>query len=465
MSNYTYKEMKTNIKCVQEIQEFTLKQEINEHVHMEMTAVVKEEEKDNYVKSVLENEQIEVSVDDTVLFLGMVENVEIKQEGGFYFLTVKGISNTYQTDLKKKRKSFQNKKQTYRDMVSSIISEYSQGNMLDMVSEGAKISNIQLQYYETDWNYIKRMASHFNAGIVANCQLEGPKIYFGIPKGKDIRKIEDYEYRISKNVAGYMKESHNANKKISEKDSMTVHIVSDRNFDIGDRGTFEGGIVYVREKTIKMSKGILKYHYELCSKNGLTKPKIFNEKMAGVSLKGRVLERVRDHLKVKLEIDESQDKETAWLFPYATMYASEGNSGWYCMPEENDTVWVYFPDTESGNAVATSSIRVQGSAGDKIDDPKVKYFRTADGKEVMFSPDEIVITCSDNSIYITLNKDDGITISSTEKIKIHSDKEIKIEAEEKLTVSASEQVNIKCKSSEIKMDGDIDIRGDEVRVN
>ena len=83
----------------------------------------------------------------------------------------------------------------------------------------------------------------------------------------------------------------------------------------------------------------------------------------------------------------------------------------------------------------------------------------------MFSPEEIVITCSDNAIYISLNQSDGITISSTENIKIKTDKKLTLEAEEKITIKAEEEIKMECKSSEIKMNGDIDIRGDEVKVN
>ena len=465
MSDYTYKELKTNVECVQSIEEFHMVQEINQHVHMKMTAIVKEAYKDKYVKSATKEEQIKVTVDKDVLFQGMIEMVEVKQEGELYYLVLKGISNFYETDLVKKRRSFQDKSLSYHDMVKSILSEYSHGAVIDTASQGTAIGTMQLQYYETDWNYIKRMASHFNEGIVPNCTMNGAKIYFGVPTGINIGKIEDHKYHITKNLAEYRKASNNTNKKVTEKDSTVIHITTGQNYQIGDKGTFNGARLYIRRKEVNMSRGILRFQYEFSTKNGMSCPTIFNEKMTGVSVKGKVLERVRDHLKIHLEIDKKQDRETAWLFPYATMYASEGNSGWYCMPEENDTVLVYFPDTDAGNAVGTSSVRVQGSPNDKIDNPQVKYFRTADGKEVMFSPEEIVITCSDNAIFINMDQNSGITISSSENITISSDKEIRIEAEEEITISAEEQIDITCKSSEIKIDGDINIRGDEVRIN
>lgn len=465
MASSTYKELKSNIKCIQEIQKFSLVQELNEHVQMKMTAIVKEKEKDEYVKSVSSKEPIEVYVEKNTIFKGIIKTAKIRQEGGFYFLEIEGTSYSFLMDIKKKCQSFQDKNQTYTEMIKSVLSGYENSGILDFASEGAAIKKLQLQYYETDWNYIKRMASHFNAGIIPECKMDGPKIYFGVPKGKNLGEIEDYEYKISKDIAHYMKSSKNTNQKLTEKDSITIQITSNKDFNIGDYGTFRNSKMFIQKKMVKMNKGILWYDYIFTFKNGLTKSKIFNAKFVGVSIKGKVLDRVRDNLKVHLEIDAVQDKSKAWLFPYTTMYASEGNSGWYCMPEENDTVLVYFPDAESGNAVATSSIRTQNSGGDKIDNPKIKYFRTADGKEVMFSPEEIVITCSDNAIYISLNQSDGITISSTENIKIKTDKKLTLEAEEKITIKAEEEIKMECKSSEIKMNGDIDIRGDEVKVN
>lgn len=465
MGNITYQELKCNIECVQSIEDFYLVQELNEHVQMRMTAIVKEEEKDGFVKKASENEQIKVKAGDNVIFQGMIKNLEIKHQGGLYYLVLNGISNTFSLDIKKKKRSYQNKNMTYIAMVKDILSKYKKASVIDSIAEGKKIGKIQLQYYETDWNYIKRMASHFNAPLIANCKLNGAKFYFGVPSGRNIGKIANYEYRISKNIEKYMKASQNTNKKMKEQDSITIHFNSKKEFEIGDYGTFDGSKLYIRKKTAIMSGGIITFKYELADKNGLTCSIISNEKMVGVSMKGVVLERVRDHLKVHLEIDSTQDKSTAWLFPYATMYASEGNSGWYCMPEEKDTVLVYFPDTDSGNAVATASVRVQGSSGDKIDDPAMKYFRTADGKEVLFSPTGITISCSDNEIFIDLNQSDGISIFSTENIKLHSDKEIKIEAEEEISVNAIEKIKMECKSSKLEMDNDVYIYGTEVRIN
>jgi hypothetical protein len=93
------------------------------------------------------------------------------------------------------------------------------------------------------------------------------------------------------------------------------------------------------------------------------------------------------------------------------------------MPELDDTVFAYFPSKEEGDGVTLNSVRTKGLSGDKISDHKIKYFRTIDGKELKFSPEEILITCTDD------------------------------------------EINLTCKSSNIKMDGDILVQGKEVKNN
>ena len=70
-----------------------------------------------------------------------------------------------------------------------------------------------------------------------------------------------------------------------------------------------------------------------------------------VNCSSQVLEMLKtDIIKVisnYMEIDEEEpSKQEAYPFPYTTMYTAEGNSGWYCMPEVDDTVLIYFPTKE-----------------------------------------------------------------------------------------------------------------------
>ena len=136
--------------------------------------------------------------------------------------------------------------------------------------------------------------------------------------------------------------------------------------------------------------------------------------------------------------------------------------------------YIYFPTKEESEGVGTSSLRIGDKRTDKVNDPSIKYFRTIDGKEIKFAPDEILITCingkdketgEDRVIYIKMNQNTGVEIISTEPISLKSEKEIKIEAEEKVEIIAGEEIDMNCKRSEIKVNSMVDIKGPEVRIN
>ena len=73
-----------------------------------------------------------------------------------------------------------------------------------------------------------------------------------------------------------------------------------------------------------------------------------------------VLSVSRDKVKVHIKADGSQDVGTAKWFPYSTVYSSPVGTGWYCMPEVNDKVRLYFPNEKEEDAYVISSIHLEG---------------------------------------------------------------------------------------------------------
>jgi len=186
-----------------------------------------------------------------------------------------------------------------------------------------------------------------------------------------------------------------------------------------------------------------------------------------LSLEGKVLEVAKDHIKVHLAIDDKQDKGKAHWFLYSTGYTAEGHSGWYCMPEINDFVHIYFPSHREEEGIASTSIRknLDTTATNKLDDPSTKYYRTAFGKEIKLSPTEILITAQDGDIFIRLNEANGIEIYSKKEIKLISEADITVNASKKILMSAEEEISLQCKESKITMNGSVQIFGKEVKAN
>ena len=158
MDAITYLELKTNIMNLQEIIDFDMKYEINEHCYCKITGILKQGEQEFFVKHITAFSPIEVRIESEqpiVIFNGIIQNSEIKHIGNIYYLTLNCVSNSFKLDIKKKSRSFQNKDMTYKNIMDKIASEYSPSYILDFATKGENIENIILQYEETDWEFLK----------------------------------------------------------------------------------------------------------------------------------------------------------------------------------------------------------------------------------------------------------------------------------------------------------------------
>lgn len=98
----------------------------------------------------------------------------------------------------------------------------------------------------------------------------------------------------------------------------------------------------------------------------------------------------------KVQVQFSFDSEFSgnhW-FEYSTAYSSSDQSGWYCMPEVGDTVRVFFPSGNEGQAFAASStLRFMGQS------PKDKVWM-AHGKCIQLTENGIRISCDGEEAFI-----------------------------------------------------------------
>ncbi len=454
------------------LQELTLTKKMNEHATLRFTGIVPEEIRDKYVEMTEANAAIAVNQLDhqgnpIPLFKGVILSIKVRAVRDIYYLEVEAASNSYQLDIKTKSRSYQHKDMTYSSLFQLMSPAYPGLDIIDEATKGGKLDKFIMQYRETDWQFLKRLASRFNTGLVPAATFDKPKFHFGVPAGSAKGKLADYHYTTRKKLADYLLYTENGNEGMEENDFLYYEVETDKVFNIGDHVSFNEQTLYVAEASTSMKDGLLKHIYSLSTKKGMNKSEVFNQAIPGLSIEGKVLEVAKDHIKVHLTIDEKQDKEKAHWFLYSTGYTAEGHSGWYCMPEINDYVHVYFPSHKEEEGLASSSIRknLDSSATNKLDDPSTKYYRTAFGKEIKMSPSEIVITAQDGDIFIRLNEESGIEIFSKKDIKLISAADISVNASKKILLSAEEEISLKCKESKIMMDGNVQIFGKEVKAN
>lgn len=468
----TYENVRISPYRLTRLQELEIVKRVNEHSRLYLTGIVPEELKDTYVGMTdihtnIEITQLDEQSNGIPLFSGLVTNIEIKAVRDIYYMQVEAVSHTYILDIRRRRRSFQDKNMSYSDMVQQMMADYPWVDFMDVASEGASIGKFTMQYDETDWQFLKRMSSRLSTGLVPASNFEKPKFYFGIPQGSSKGTLEDFNYSVQKKLANYRDSSENSDHNIDVNDFIYYEVETSKIMEIGSEVQFKEKSLYVSTVHTQMKNSVVSHVYHLCPLEGLYQSPIDNP-IAGISIEGEVISVSKNNVKIHLEIDKKQSVGKATWFPYSSVYTAEGNTGWYVMPELGDVVKVYFPSNKEEEGYVLSSIRKDLKNGDsnKLENPQIKYFRTASGKELMFSPEEIVITGKDGEIYIRLNEVDGIEIFSKKPINFISEEDIIMDSQKKIIIKAEQEINMSCRDSSITMrEGSTRFKGKDVKTN
>ena len=219
-----------------------------------------------------------------------------------------------------------------------------------------------------------------------------------------------------------------------------------------------------------LQDGVLKNQYELRQKNGLRGLEIYNEKIVGISLTGKVTKVSRDKIMVQLEIDES--RRAAYWFPYSTMSASPDGSGWYCMPEKEDQVRIYFPTNQESDAYAVSAVSgyepQPGDTEDPMGNPNVKYLRTKADQVIQFAEEGIILNSGNGKATIFLGNSGELTVYGNTDVSVTAKNTLSLISNGQLLVGAKDSVCVKKgEGTSITLDkeGDIKLSGTKIYSN
>ncbi len=416
------------------IVEMKVEQSLNHHAAMYLKGIVPKENGDSGVMDTDDSTVVTVSDQDGVIFRGLVQNIRASFQGEVCYLEVWAASFSVKADTDVLSRSFQDGGMNYQQIGELMAGE--NGLSLSMEASALSINNLLLQYQETNWEFLKRIASHNHSVLLPS--VEEPKFYFGIPKGNQKGSLLSYRFSVGKNIGRYRRHT-GAGVDAAPDDSLEYMVTADDSvLSIGDTVDYNGNALFVREALIHLADAVLTCRYVLCPENGLKVPVSYNQHITGLTLSGQVLEVNQDTVKVLLCVDESQDTAKAYAFPYITPYSAENHTGLYLMPEPGDVVNIQFPTEDESLAVALSSYRQVES--DRMGDPNVKYLRTPNDKEIKISPEEILITAKTGGLYIRLNQDDGIEVFSQHGIMVNTLSSIDVTAAGHISLTAGTNI-------------------------
>lgn len=453
---------------------FEIKNSINNHAELNLTGILKNNDEIQSIFQTTNSKTIEISYireKEERLFCGVVTNIEVNVESNVYFVTVEAKSMTYLLDTEVRSRSFQNISMTTYDIVKSIMSNYHKSRFnINIPNE--PIGELLIQYEETDWEFLRRIASKYNQGLFSNMNDIGISFDMGLFERTKTIEFTNEFYEVYKDVDEYEYMIKNQIADAIEMDYLTYKIQNYQALSLGENIRINNQKLYIQKCTYKFSKDMLVNEYELRRGNGLRQKKLFNSKIIGSSIKGKIIGVQGELVKAHLNIDHNQDISSAYWFKFSTMSASSDGSGWYCMPEIGDNIRVYFPTKDEDQCFAISAVSTYSEAAegeeDMMGNPDNKYLKTKYDKQVQLTPEGLFISCDSGQADAKMTADGNVSIISKNNIDITAEESIKFEAKKDFSITSQKSINLVCeKNGGLQFDeqGNVNELGTQVKNN
>lgn len=345
------------------------------------------------------------------LFAGVIREASLVSVNGYSRFHVELLSGTCLMDKEIRSRSFQDVGYTYSEVAQQVCSEYNGGAAICTVGEDKSLERPVIQYRETDWKFLMRLASHCGGVLVPETHRGLPRLWFGFPdrsftcefpEDAYTSGISQRYYELGGMAAGY-----------DRADFFYYDVNSTQLCDLGWYTVFKGQSFIISEKHAVLERGELIFTYRL-GRPGLGWGKmLYNEKISGMTLLGEVLETARETVKLKLDIDLGWDPGG----PYPYTWRPETGNFMYCMPQVGTRVSLYCPNYDEKEAIAVNCVRTNGASCGRMSDPAKRSFVTEHGKEMNLYPGEMsLLGGSEGTVH--LSDENGITISSQKPIFI-----------------------------------------------
>lgn len=370
------------------------------------------------------------------LFSGVIKTWEYKCFSHHMEIKTELVTGSFLLDQRKKNRSFQDGNMTYKNIVESILSERKDGDAIFSCGED-KIERPLIQYNETDWEFIKRLASHYQTSIIPEVTLGEPKFFFGMERTYKSNTIIQTDYKVGVDEKYFQlggKES-----RFMKNDFMYYEISSSENYAIGEEVIFNGKQTFICSKVGELMKGELLFCYQLATIDFISVKKSYNSIFSGATLKGTVLETKKEFVKIHLDMDAEQEKGTAYYFPWTP---STGNL-FYCMPQVGTKVALYIRSEDEQTARGVHCIRTNGDSNGNMKEVYKKYFTTEHGKRMELFPESIGFhgTSETAPLFIQTEDGQGVQIESNQVFQMIAKDEIRIQGEF-LKINAPKQVTL-----------------------
>ena len=461
-----YKRVRTNPFEFLRVENLEIKQELNQHGILHIRGLIEDKNEEEYLRLLMEEQWLKAEAEDyegdkQTLFHGIITSYTINRINHEKILELTCMSGTYLMDLRPHLRTFQNESKQYSTILNHISQGYKESGVIIGRQGDGEIQDMIIQYYETDWEFIKRLSSYRGCYINPECCLKGSKYFFGMPNFERYIVNDVPTYKVIRHLEDYHQKT-DAGLSLFSADAVSYIFKSSDIFKIGDYISFQGKDLCIYRIKREYIKGECLHTYYLRTLNGLITTRVRSMELIGASLKAEVSAVKQDVVQVRVHEDENgMPDNTRWL-PYSTVYSSEDGTGWYCMPEIGDEVRLQIPSANENEGYVASAVHLKSNTSRQ--NPEHKSLKNKYGKEILFTPDALIITNNDG-LKIELRDKEGILINSDKEIRINSKGKLEITSENStVIINGTDKVTLNQGDTNLIIDKDISFTGGDFRM-
>lgn len=466
----TYKDLFLQAIGIAYFRRIRITERPGEHAFLYAEAVLDSEMDENDFHEIKDTVSLAYRKDgeDHVLFYGVVDKISMAKDGGEQVVIIEAWDGTRQMDVERRKRIFQNPEMGVHKLIEQVMSTYvGSDHMVHIPDE--PIGQLLVQYEETDWEFINRFLSKYRENIYPDPAFPDIRFEAGLSQKPEEQFWDRLPYKLSQDFIqlGAMKE--NGLLGLTRSQNTVYQVETYDIVSIGSQIIYKGTSWYIESAERRLEDGLLKNRYRLRQKESLKILPYYNEKITGISIDGVIAAVKRNQVQVEMEI-EAGDGEKYW-FPFSTVAASSDGSGWYCMPENGESVRVYFPIDDEKEAYVVTNVKGHepetGSTPDPMGNPDLRNIQTAQGNQVQMTPEGVLIAAGDSHGSIFLNKNGEVILNALNDITVLAAENLNISAKNDLTVKSQTSIQVSCQSgADVEMKrGTVGLHGDEIYEN
>ena len=419
MAEYiTYDEIK--IKCnikVNRILQLSISERIGSHAMAEIKANI-ESESLGLSSTELMNQPIKLYYikdnKEHLIFTGVISNVRIEKESIYETISLSAVSLTWLMDLERKNRSFQD----CNDSVTEVIKKIAQENSFHFLCTATDQSITQpfIQYKETDWEFILRLATHLNAPVITSPNYDGNGFNIGFQDQKIPQELHVTREKWC------MDAEMNQSPSWRTKEATYYEVDTSQILHLDQCVILHNDVLRPYHISLILQKGLLHCICKLAVNNHYFTTVSYNPNLKNISLTGTVLKQKEESISIHLDIDEKQDADNAYFYPWSP----EAGNMLYCMPEIGSRVNLLIPGEDEQKATAINCTQQSESLEKATKTPENRWFITKNEKTMSLKPSGINFSSNRNQSSISIQDVNGNSIKSSNEIFIQAKGKISI---------------------------------------